>query len=113
MPCWGSIMRAKRIAVLLLQGAWIIRLDLIIQMRRMLHVNRSIVPTLSNEAAMPASPEMPLPPEQPGTLPGLPAEATLVEGILTELLGSIREIRHASMARPLPPGMSTVQLHVL
>jgi DNA-binding MarR family transcriptional regulator len=76
------------------------RLDLIIQICRMLQVNRSIVPS-------------PVAPELPAAVPGLPAEPELVDGILTELLGSIREMRCGSMAGPIRQGMSMAQLHVL
>lgn len=43
----------------------------------------------------------------------MPAEPGLVDGILTELLGSIREMRCGSMAGPIRQGMSMAQLHVL
>jgi len=66
----------------------------------MLQVNRSIAPTLE-------------PADLPSADPRPASEPALVDGILTELLGSIREMRCGSMAGPIRQGMSMAQLHVL
>lgn len=61
---------------------------------------------------MPA-PGMPGAPELPSPMAGPAADPAMLDSILTELLGSIREMRCGSMAGAIRQGMSMAQLHVL
>jgi MarR family transcriptional regulator, organic hydroperoxide resistance regulator len=73
----------------------ILRVDTIIRVRNMVHVTRSSL-------------ETPAPVGQPR-----PRDGDLVEAIVTEVLGSVGELRCAAMGRLVRQHLSMTQLHVL